>query len=171
MEADVAAGITMYLLQLLTGEQPFYTELLNADIQNNRFLMGHAGYHQTVNADPDIPIRIVPDIEYKNAGASAGACIYYKFKPGPITAVNCIFDGKGFSMVMFEAESLPGPEVLEGNCHLLCKPKFSVTEFYNRALNRGVSQHWIVIPGHHGLEIAKLADIMDIAFSDLDNYE
>ena len=131
--------------------------------------MGHAGYHTTVNADPGQTVRIIPDIEYKNAGGSGGACMYFKFKSGPVTAVNSIFDGERLRLCVFEGESLPGSEVLEGNSHLLCKITFPVKEFYKEVLDLGVSQHWIVIPGHHADAVEILCEWMDMGFVLLDS--
>ncbi len=164
MEADASAGIAMYLIQNFTGKRPFYSELLNADLQNNALLMGHAGYHNAVNADPGIPVKIIPDIEYKNAGGFGGACTYFKFRPGPVTAVNCIFDGDRLRFTVFEGESMPGSEVLEGNSHLLCKINLPIKNFYKTVLDLGVSQHWIVVPGHHAKDIGILCDWLDMGF-------
>ena len=65
MEADIAAGIGMYVLKMFTGQAPFYTEVLTVDLEKNGLVLGHAGYHELVNYDKRYPVRIVPDVEYK----------------------------------------------------------------------------------------------------------
>lgn len=169
MEADIAAGIAMFILKQYTGEIPFYTEIFTADIKNNYFLMGHAGYHNSVNRDTSYPVKIVSDIEYKNSDIFSGACTYFKFKPGPVTAVNCVYDGSKLSFTSFEGTSLSGPPKLEGNCHLLCQPDFDVSSLYQNTIPRGTSQHWIIIPGHHLDKLFNLTAILDIAFLELSN--
>ena len=70
MEADVGAAVAMLALRLFTQECPFYTEPFSADYELNTLLMGHAGYHDTVNADPGAPVRIINDVEYENSTGS-----------------------------------------------------------------------------------------------------
>ena len=168
MEADIAAGVAMYLLRRFTGESQFYTEIFTADIKNNALLMGHAGYHDTVNSDPEYQVSIVPDVEYQNTDPFTGACSYFKFKPGPVTAVNCVYTGEKLRLAVFEGESLHGPPKLEGNCHLFCKTKLPVKEFYNRTIQLGVSQHWIVGPGHRMNNLETLCYWLNIEFFPID---
>ncbi len=156
MEADVCACVAMHALRSLTGHAPFYSEIFNIDIERNCLLMGHAGYHDPVNGDPDVPVQIVADEEYRGADCYGGAAIYFKYRPGPITAVNCIFDGKGLRWSLLEGESLPGPAQMPGNCHLVCRLDQPVASFLDAAMDQGVSQHWIVVPGLRAREIGAL---------------
>ena len=155
MEADIAAGITMYILHLFTGNSPFYTEIFTADLDNNTLLMGHAGYHDITHAEKKYPIHIVNDIEYKNSDKYAGACIYFRFQSGPITAINSVYNGSKLQWTIFEGFSIDLPPLLEGNAHLICKPDLRIEKIFNFSINHGVSQHWIIVPGHisHQLRI------------------
>jgi L-arabinose isomerase len=148
MEADIAAGIAMYILRQFTGEAPLYSELYTADLRTNALLMGHAGYHDNVNGDKDQPVKIVSDVEYENSDRFTGACTYFKYRPGPVTVVNSVYTGEKLRWTVFEGESLTGPPKMEGACHVFCKPKPDVKVLCDRAVQLGVSQHWIVVPGH-----------------------
>ncbi|MEE9174856.1 MAG: hypothetical protein V3U19_01655, partial [Thermodesulfobacteriota bacterium] len=148
MEADIAAGIAMYILRFFTGKSPFYAELYTADLEKNAFLMGHPGYHDSINHDEKYPVKIVPDVEYENSDPFSGACTFFKYKPGPVTVVNSVYNGKKLRWTVFEGYSLQGPPKMEGSCHLFCKIETPIKEFCNRAIQIGVSQHWIVVPGH-----------------------
>ena len=167
MEADVAAGIGMYILRHLTGESPFYTEPLTADWQKNIILFGHAGYHDSINRDEKNPVRIIPDVEYKNSDLFTGACAYFKYKPGPVTVVNSVYNGEKLQFTIFEGNSLPGPPMLEGNCHLLCETDISLKIFYEQVIQTGVSQHWIVVPGKHHKELEVLCYWLNIDYMNL----
>jgi len=169
MEADVAAGIAMHILHEYTGDSPLYTEILCADLIDNTFLMGHAGYHDYVNYDPDYPLKIISDPEYKNSDRFTGACLYYKYKPGPISIINSIYDGEKLRWVVIEGESLPGPLKLEGNSHVYCRIMKPITSFYRETVKIGISQHWLVVYGHFMKDLKVLCDWNNIEYIMLDN--
>ncbi len=168
MEADVAAGIAMYILRLFTGESPMYTEIFTADIEKNALLMGHAGFHDCANHDEKYPVKVVPDIEYKNSDPFTGACTYFKYKPGPVTAVNCVYNGEKLRWTAIEGDSLPGPPKLEGNSHLFCRIELPVKDFYEKTIQLGVSQHWIVVSGRFKKNLEKLCNWLDIDYYSID---
>ncbi len=167
MEADVAAGIGMFILRQLTGESPFYTEPLTADWGKNTILFGHAGYHVSISSDEKYPVKIIPDVEYKNSDTFTGACTYFKYKPGPVTVVNCVYNGKRLQFSAFEGNSLPGPPMLEGNCHLLCETDIPLKTFYEQVIQTGVSQHWIIVAGNHLKELEVLCYWLNIDYNNL----
>ena len=162
MEADIAAAVSMFTLQVATGERPFYTEVLGADYKRNSLLLGHAGYHDDINADAEYPIEIIPDVEYENSDRHSGCAIYFTYRPGPVTIVNCVWDGAGLAWFIFEGNSEPGGPRMAGNCHLLCVPKPNLAGLLESAVEKGVSQHWIVTPGHIATELLELAKVLDI---------
>ncbi|MBN2553226.1 MAG: hypothetical protein JXB06_10685 [Spirochaetales bacterium] len=162
MEADVAAGLCMYILRSYSGQSPFYTETFSVDHAANALLLGHAGYHDTVNADPACPVRIVPDVEYENSDRFSGAVSFFKYRSGPVTVVNSVWDGEKLKWVVVEGESLPGAARMDGNSHLFCRLDVPVREFFRRSVDSGVSQHWIVISGSHGRALCQLCEQLDI---------
>jgi L-fucose isomerase-like protein len=168
MEADIAAGIAMYILRLFTGKSPFYAELYTADLEKNAFLMGHPGYHDSINHDEKYPVKIVPDVEYENSDPFSGACTFFKYKPGPVTVVNSVYNGKKLRWTVFEGYSLQGPPKMEGSCHLFCKIETPIKELCNRAIQIGVSQHWIVVPGHFMKNFEKLCRWLNIEYCAVD---
>ena len=100
---------------LTTGQSPFYTETFSVDYEKNALLLGHAGYHDTSNADPGYPVQIVADVEYENSDTFAGAVSFFKYRAGPVTVVNSVWDGQRLKWVAFEGQSLPGPPKMDGN--------------------------------------------------------
>jgi L-fucose isomerase-like protein len=162
MEADVAAGLAMQALRLATGEPPFYAEVFGADYPADALLLGHAGYHDAANADPGHPVEIVPDVEYENSDRFTGAVSFFKYRPGPVTLVNSVWDGERLKWVGLEGESLKGPPKMDGNSHLLCALKVPVAEFFRRSVESGVSQHWIVVHGHRLAELEALSEALGV---------
>lgn len=167
MEADVAAGIAMKILQLFTDQSPFYTEIFTADLEENALLMGHAGCHDPLNHDPGYGVRVVPDIEYENTDPFTGACIYFKYRSGPVTVVNSVYTDGKLRWSVFEAESLPGPPKMNGNCHLFCRVDIKIPELYRRMVEAGVSQHFIVVEGHLRTRLEGLCSWLDIDYLDI----
>ena len=164
MEADVAAGVCMYVLRQALGGSPMYTETFSADYAANALLLGHAGFHDTAGADPAYPIEIVPDVEYENTDRFSGAVSLFKYRPGPVTVVNSVWDGEALKWVAFEGTSLAGPLKMDGNSHLFCRLDLPVREFFRRSVESGVSQHWIVVSGHHLETLAGLCEALGIRF-------
>ena len=164
MEADVAAAVCMYALRRLTGCSPFYTEVMSVDHGKNALLLGHAGYHDAANADPASPVRIVPDVEYEHSDRFSGCVSCFKYRPGPVTVVNSVWDGAGLKWMALEGLSLEGPWKLEGNSHLFCRLEPHVKDFFLRAVLSGVSQHWIVVPGRLMGSLERICDTLDVSF-------
>ncbi|UCB45829.1 MAG: hypothetical protein JSV25_16780 [Spirochaetota bacterium] len=164
MEADIAAGIAMYVLSKFTAKSPFYAELYTADLENNAFLMGHPGYHDNIHHDEDYPVKIVPDVEYKNSDPFTGACSFFKYMPGPVTVVNSVYNGERLRWTVFEGHSLPGPPKLEGSSHIFCKIEKPIKEFCTSVVQVGVSQHWIVVPGHIMKNLENLCTWLNIEY-------
>jgi L-arabinose isomerase len=164
MEADIAAGIAMYVLNRYTEKSPFYAELYTADLEKNAFLMGHPGYHDSAHHDKNYPVRIVPDVEYKNSDSFTGACTFFKYMPGPVTVVNSVYNGERIRWTVFKGNSLPGPPKMEGSSHIFCKIEKPIKEFCTSVVQIGVSQHWIVVPGHIMKDIETLCAWLNIEY-------
>ena len=164
MEADIAAGIAMYILHLFTSKSPFYTEVFSADLEENALLMGHAGYHDSINHDKKYHVKIISDVEYENSDPFTGCCTYFKFKPGPVTIVNSVYNGEKLSWIVSEGYSLEGPPKMEGNCHLFCKLSVPLKTFYRKAIETGASQHFVVVPGHMMKQLEKLCQWLNIDY-------
>jgi L-fucose isomerase-like protein len=158
MEADVAAAVAMYALRLATGERPFYTETFGADYAAGALLLGHAGYHDAANADPEHPVQVVSDVEYENSDRFTGAVSLFKYRPGPVTLVNSVWDGERLKWAALQGRSLSGPLKMDGNSHLYCALEVPVREFFRRSVENGVSQHWIVVHGHRLAELEPLSE-------------
>jgi len=164
MEADIAAGIGMFILKKYTGQTPFYVEVLTSDLEKNAFVLGHAGYHEVVNYDEKYPVTVVPDVEYKNSDEFSGAVTCFKYRPGEVTLVNCVYNGEKLRFTVIEGESMEGPPMLEDTNHLFCRLNLPVSEFFSNVLNLGVSQHYLVIPGKYSASLERLCRFIDIEF-------
>ena len=164
MEADIPAGIGMYILNVFTGQRPIFTEVLTADLEKNSLVLGHAGYHEAVNYDENYPLKIVPDVEYKSTGKFSGAVSCIKYKPGDVTLINCVYNGSRLRFTVLDGESVECPPKLEDTNHLFCRLNLPVVDFFNKSLKIGVSQHFLVIPGNYCDNLERLCQFVDIEF-------
>ncbi len=164
MEADIPAGIGMYILNVFTGQRPIFTEVLTADLEKNSLVLGHAGYHEAVNYDENYPLKIVPDVEYKATGKFSGAVSCIKYKPGDVTLINCVYNGSRLRFTVLDGESVECPPKLEDTNHLFCRLNLPVVDFFNKSLKIGVSQHFLVIPGNYCDNLERLCQFVDIEF-------
>jgi hypothetical protein len=168
MEADVGAAFGMLALRLFTGHSPFYTEPLAADYAAGAMIMGHAGCHDASNADPAVQVRVIPDVEYENSDRFTGAATWFKYRPGDVTAVNSVWDGGRMRWCCAEGRSVPGPARLEGNAHLAFQPDIPLADLWRLAVQTGVSQHWLFVPGRLAGELAVLCAVLGAGFVRLD---
>jgi L-arabinose isomerase len=168
MEAEVAGGLAMYILFLVSGRSPFYTEPLTFDIEQNVLLLGHAGYHDASDRDPEYPLQVVADPEYRNSDPYQGAVSFFKYRPGAVTLINCVFTGHGFKWIVGRGESLAGQPRTEGNSHLCCRIESPLEHYYTVSVESGSSQHWLVCSGHRSAELRTICDWLGIEFLDLD---
>ena len=164
MEADIAAGLGLYILKFYTGQPPLYSEVLGVDSEANQLLLGHAGYHDSSLADPSQPLRIVNDIEYKNSDRFRGAVSCFKVKPGPVTLINSVFIKGNLKWMALRGVSLPGPYKLEDTVHLLFQSEISVLHFLDKSIKEGASQHWLVVQGDWLDELEILAEWLNIPY-------
>ena len=153
MEADIGAAVAMLAMRLFTGESPFYTEPFSADYASNAVLMGHAGLSRHGERRPRRPVRIINDVEYENSDAFTGAVSFFKYRHGPVTAINSVWDGEGLRWCCIEGQSLPVPARMEGNSHLVFRRAVPVRDFFRRVVEVGVSQALVFVPGHRGTDI------------------
>ena len=168
MEADIAAGVAMSILRKFTDVAPFYVETFNVDYRDNALLLGHAGYHDPALADRDLPVRVIPDVEYENSDPFTGCATYFKYQRGPVTVINSVWSNGGLKWVGFRGESIGSDYKMEGNCHVYCRLEPDVKQFFRESIESGVSQHWVVLPGHMLAEIGVLCGILDIGWQTIE---
>jgi L-arabinose isomerase len=144
MEADVGAATAMWMLQKMTGRPPMYTEIQNYDLADNSVLLSHAGMHDFRLAVDPKDIVITADPEFAEVNELKGAFGEYRVQPGSIAMVNFIQGPEGFQMTVTLAESLAGPVRLRGFPHIEARMDTPLPVFFEKAIRRGVTQHWIV---------------------------
>ena len=124
----------------------------------------------TVNSRSSQGMRLVkpPKMLRHLSDRFTGAVTYFKYKPGPVTVINSVWDGKSLKWIAFEGESLAGSFKMDGNAHLFCRLDPDVKTFFRTSVKSGVSQHWIVLHGRLLDTIMHLCSALDILFMRID---
>ena len=146
MEADLTTGLGMFVAMRAASAPALYTELFTFDPQANLLLMGHAAAHDPRLADDD-GVTLVPDAEYCQADACEGVWQEFIMRKGPVTCVSLYDVGKGYRMVAFEGDSIGAPRRIEGFAHAAVMPDVPATQLVPRLVQRGMTQHFAVVPG------------------------
>lgn len=162
MEGDVCAAVMMWITTQLTGKNSFYGEPLTYDIEKNVMVIGHAGLTDAGFAAGN-KIRILPDYEYQNSDDFPGAMNHYIGRGGPVTAINCVYNGQNIQVTAFEAEAIDTERMLpEGYSHVVIRPAIRLQKIYRDLFHAGVSQHFAVTYSKSAAIIELLGRILDV---------
>jgi L-fucose isomerase-like protein len=161
-EADLNTALGMVAASRAAKAPAMYTEIFTFDSHENVLLMGHAGVH-----DPRLAadgITIVPDLEYRQADAIEGAWMEFILAPGAVTCVSLYDTGAGYRMMVFEGQSLGPPRRLDGWGHAVIRPRLDVVSLLARLAQRGMTQHFAIVPGSVTHVLRSWCGLMGVEF-------
>lgn len=163
MEADLNSTLGLLAAMRASDAPCMFTEIFTYDPQDNVLLMGHAGVH-----DPRLAgtggVTIVPDAEYRYADRVEGAWQEFMLASGPVTCISLYDTRQGYRLTAFTGTSLGGPRRIQGFAHALVRPVGSAQDLLVRLVQRGMTQHFAIAPGHlHGV-LAKWCRLCGIEF-------
>jgi len=162
MEAEVGGAIALLVLKGLTGGTPMYTEVFAVDPSDNALLIGHAGMHDAVHLVEGVDdITIEPDGEYAESEPDS-AWMAFRAKGGPVTLLSVFCDVERFKLVIASGLAEGGPPRLLGSPHAYVKLDTPLSEFFQRAVRAGMTQHWALVHADVTAELVALADLLDL---------
>ncbi len=163
MESDLNTALGMLVAMRTVAAPCMYTEIFTFDPVENVLLMGHAGV-----VDPRLAaasgVTIVPDAEYRHSDKCEGAWQQLILAPGPVTCISLYDAGSKYRMTVFEGESLGGACRLEGFAHALVRPDIPVYDLVAKLVQRGMTQHFAVAPGHISGVLSKWCKLSEVEF-------
>ncbi|MGN0191134.1 MAG: hypothetical protein ACI39U_05705 [Candidatus Cryptobacteroides sp.] len=168
-EADMGAGITTFVLKLISGEHVNFIEPFHIEDDFGTFAGGHAGPNDHNDPKWQQNVLIARDVRFaktkwKYAGAPFG---WYRISPGLKTVAGLFEEDGKYKLVCFLVESLPGEHILATYSHSIFKPQVPVKELFERVLKVGVTQHYAIADGDWREELADFAQIMDFELYDI----
>lgn len=165
-EGDLLGILAQLILARLSGQPTLFTEIFTYDEQQNQILVGHPGMHDIRLAENRSAVTITPDYEYPKE--EAGVWMSFSVKPGPVTLLSITTDQKGFHFVATKGEALPAKGRLQGYPNALVKLNMPLKSFFAATTTVGTTQHWALVPGDLRIGISKLAYVLDVECTILD---
>lgn len=159
-EGDIGGGAACYLLGKLSGQPVNFIEPFYINYNDNTFAAGHAGPQDYTN--PDSKTILSEDTRfartsYKYAGAPFA---WNVIGPGEKTMVHLSQDGCSFKIAVAVVDALDCEHFLAGYSHGILKPRIPATEFFEKLLAFGVTQHYALTDGNWAAEITAFAELM-----------
>jgi len=163
LEGDIACTLAMYIMYLFTEKPVGFTEILNFNPKEGTVNAGHPGPYNPMLAASADEISIVPDVEYMDSEFeyANSATLELIGAPGRVTMVNLLDIGEEIQMIASRGLSLGGHKRLTAFPHFCIKTDTGVTEFLEKVIKAGSTQHFAVVHADIADELADLAGILD----------
>ncbi len=168
-EADIGAGLATYVLKLLSGRHVNFIEPFHIEDDFGTFAGGHAGPNDHNDPKWQQNVVIARDVRFaKTSWKYAGAPFaWYRISPGMKTVAGIYEQDGKYKLVTFQAESLPGTQILATYTHTIFRPVVPVKELFEKVLNIGTTQHFAVVDGDWRPQLQAFAEIMGFEFYDI----
>jgi L-arabinose isomerase len=161
-EFDLKTCLAMLIMDRLEIGGSF-AEFHPMDFNTGSIMVGHDGPHHLNIADRKPVLRSLSKYHGK---PGSGAGVEFKIREGPLTMLSVTVNAAGrLKFVIAEGESLQGaiPPTGNTNTHGYFKPDLKT--FLKRWTAEGPTHHFALGIGHHGDDLAKIAEAFGIDFA------
>ena len=155
-EADVAGTVTQLMLQWLSGESAFSTDLVTVDQRDNTAVVWHCGSAPLSMADPAVeprgqvhPNRQIPLV------------MEFPLKPGRVTVARLSQSGGTYRLVIGSGEMLRAPVSFQGTSGVL-RFDSPVDDVLDSIMGQGLEHHFCLAYGDHAEALTALAAMLDL---------
>ena len=163
-EYEVKNVLAMKIMDEL-GAGGSFTEYYAMDYDADLVLMGHDGPGHTRIAQEKIRVR---PLRVFHGKVGRGLSVEMAVKHGPVTLLSVVEDkDKGFSFLVAEGESVPGPILEIGNTNSRYRFSLGARGFVEAWNARGPAHHCAVGVGSLGAELRKIATLMDLGVTQI----
>jgi L-fucose isomerase-like protein len=156
-EADVNGTLTSLLLQQLTGQQAFITDLVSIDPQTDTGVFWHCGLAPFAMADPQVVIRGT-----LHSNRKLPLLFEFPLKPGRITLARLHRTAGGdYQLALGGGEMLREPRPYGGTCGVVRFDAPAATVF-DRIMRQGLEHHFSITYGDCRRELAAVAGFVGL---------
>jgi L-fucose isomerase-like protein len=155
-EADVNGTITQLLLQWLSGEPAFGTDVVSFDLEDDAAIVWHCGLAPLSMADPAVRPRATI---HSNRGLPL--LMEFPLKPGRVTVARLSEATGSFRLVVGGAEVLQAPLSFSGTSGVLRFDR-PAAKVLDTILDEGLEHHISLSYGDHVSALMALANVLDI---------
>jgi L-fucose isomerase-like protein len=155
-EADVAGTVTQLMLQWLSGESAFSTDLVTVDQRDNTAVVWHCGSAPLSMADPAVeprgqvhPNRQIPLV------------MEFPLKPGRVTVARLSQSGGTYRLAIGTGEMLRAPLSFQGTSGVL-RFDSPVGDVLDGIMGQGLEHHFCLTYGDHARALTALAEMLDL---------
>jgi L-fucose isomerase-like protein len=155
-EADVNGTITQMILQSLSGEPAFGTDMVSIDQERDAMVIWHCGLAPLSMADPEGEKGVTI-----HSNRKLPLLFEFTLKPGPVTIARLSEASGQYQLVIGKGEIIRGPKSFSGTSGLL---RFDqpAKEILDTILAEGLEHHISITYGDHTAALIALANLLNI---------
>ena len=160
-EADVNGTLTQMILQAISGEPAFGTDMVSLDQDRDAVVVWHCGLAPLSMADPQSPRGVTI-----HSNRKLPLLFEFTLKPGRVTIARLSESSGEYRLVVAGAEVVRGPKSFSGTSGLI-KFDSPAPEILDVILREGLEHHISLTYGDHITALVALADLLDLPVLDL----
>jgi len=155
-EADVNGTLTQLMLQWLSGEQAFGTDVVGFDLEANNAVVWHCGQAPLAMADPEFHPRGTI-----HSNRKLPLLMEFPLKPGRVTIARLTEAKGGFTLVVGAGEMLRAPLSFTGTSGVLRFDR-PAADVLATVMDEGLDHHISLTYGDYVGELLALAKMLDL---------
>jgi L-fucose isomerase-like protein len=155
-EVDVNGTITQLLLQWLSGQPAFGTDLVAIDEENDGVVLWHCGLAPLSMADPDVASRGTI-----HSNRQLPLLMEFPLRPGRVTIARLSEATGGFRLVVGSGEMVRAPLRFSGTSGVM-RFERPAAEVLGNLLAEGLEHHVSLTYGDHVEALVALAEMLDL---------
>ena len=155
-EADVNGTITQMILQSLSGQPAFGTDIVSIDDERDALVVWHCGLAPLSMSNPDQPRGVT-------IHSNRGLPLLFEFtlKPGPVTVARLTESSGDYRLVIGRGNILQGPKSFSGTSGLLGFDRPAI-EVMDLILSNGLEHHISITYGDFADGLVAFAQLLHI---------
>jgi L-fucose isomerase-like protein len=155
-ECDVNGTITQFILQTLSGEPAFGTDIVSVDEVTDALVVWHCGLAPLSMADPlaDAGVTI-------HSNRKLPLLLEFPLKPGRVTIARLSEATGSYRLVIGSGDIVRGEKPFSGTCGLLHFER-PVAHILDSILSEGLEHHLSLTYGDHRPALLALAHMLDL---------
>ena len=155
-EADVNGTVTQLMLQWLSGEPAFGTDVVSFDLEEDKVVVWHCGLAPLSMADPEVRPRATI-----HSNRQLPLLMEFPLKPGRVTVARLSEATGGYRLVVGGAEMLRAPMSFSGTSGVLRFDR-PAADVLDTMLSAGLEHHISLTYGDHVPALLALARMLDL---------
>ncbi len=162
-EADVNGTITQMILQSVSGEPAFGTDLVSIDTERDAVVVWHCGLAPLSMADPEQPAGVTI-----HSNRKLPLLFEFTLKPGRVTIARLTESSGEYRLVVGSGEVVRAPKSFSGTSGLI-QFDSPASDVLDVILSEGLEHHISVTYGDHIPALLAFADLLNLPVLQLNN--